>query len=176
MVDEEVAFQEPRPGGGEIVVLRRAIFFGIRTGTVATACMTLVMLSFRESRSHRGKQAPEKISEELIKGLSGKKTPQSERVLATAIAHEGYGIAAASLFACLWQKFGPKRKWPVFHGMWFSLGLWFVSYKGWAPGLNLMPSPGRDRPGRVAANIASHLAYGAVLGANARHLERSAKD
>jgi hypothetical protein len=155
----------------EGTVLRRALHFGIGTGTLATACMSLVLLGLRSGRTHRGKHPPEKVTEGIIERISGRKLNDRERLLATATAHEGYGIAAASVFALLWERFGPRRKWPVIHGMLFSLGLWFVSYKGWVPGLKLMPSPKRDRRGGVATNIASHLAYGAVLGANARKLE-----
>ena len=129
------------------------------------------MLGFRLSRAHRGKHPPEKINERIGGTISGKKLTEPERALATLVVHESYGVAAASLFASLWERFGPKRKWPVIHGMLFSLGLWLLRYKGWLPGLKLRPSPERDHPGGVAANIAAHLVYGGVLGAQARQLE-----
>lgn len=157
--------------GYETVVLRRALQFGIVKGTIATGCMSLVMLAFRVSRNHRGKHPPERITPGASKPFSGNSLHHGERLLATAIAHESYGVAAASVFACLWQRFGPRRRWPVIHGMLFSLGLWWVSYKGWVPDLNLMAQPRRDRPGGVVANVTGHLTYGAVLGANARKLE-----
>ena len=154
-------------------MLRRALYFGIGIGTLATVCMRLVKLGLRPSRTHRGKHAPEKVTEGIIEKISGGKWSKKERMLVTVAAHEGYGIAAASLFALLWERFGPRRKWPVIHGMLFSLGLWFVGYKGWVPRLNLMRSAKCDRRGGAATDIASHLAYGAVLGANARKLENA---
>ena len=152
-------------------MLRRALYFGIGTGTLATACMGLVMLGLRSRRTHRAKHPPDKVTKGIVERIPGSKLNKHAPMLATAAAHEGYGVAAASLFALLWERFGPRRKWPVIHGMLFSLGLWFVSYKGWLPGSNPTPSPTCDHRRRVATNLASHLAYGAVLGANARRLE-----
>lgn len=133
--------------------------------------MSLVMMGFRVKRTYGGKHPPEKITQGSTDAIAGKKLTRQERMLATVMAHEGYGVAAASVFAGLWQKFGPKRRWPVVHGMLFSLGFWFVSYKGWVPGVKLKPPPERDRPRRVIASVAAHMAYGAVLGANARKLQ-----
>lgn len=156
-------------------MLRRALHFGIWTGTAATACMTLVMLGSRLSRVHQGKHPPEKSAEKSTEGIiepvSGRRLSHGERAFITAVADESYGVAAASLFACLWQRFGPRRNWPLLHGMLFSLGLWALRYKGRRRGLRLMPSPKCDRPGRVITSVAAHLVYGAVLGANARKLE-----
>jgi hypothetical protein len=152
-------------------MLRRALHFGIRTGTAATACMSLIVLGSQLARVYRGRHGPVKIADGIMEGMPGKRQHGRERALVTTVAYESYGVAAASLFACLWHKFGPKRRCPLVHGMLFSLGWWGLRSKGWVPGLNLMPSPKRDHPGRVVTNIASHLVYGAVLGANARNLE-----
>lgn len=75
----------------------------------------------------------------------------------------GYGMVGAAVFARLWQRFGPK-KWPVMHGMLYSVGLWFLSSKAKVPHLSSLEP---TRGGRLSSGITSHLIYGAVLGAEA---------
>lgn len=73
-----------------------------------------------------------------------------------------YGVAAALRPALA----GPAT------GVAAGLAVWAGSYLGWLPAAGLHPSPGRDRPGRPAAMVASHAAFGAALGAGVRAVGR----
>lgn len=120
--------------------------------------MCLTMLAFKELQGHESKYLTERINERTSQAPSVPRTSWK-----TTAVEVGYGIGGSSLFAGLWQRFGPK-KWPVMHGMLFSMGLWFLSSKAKVPHL---PSREATRGVRLASGITSHLIYGAVLGAEA---------
>jgi len=88
--------------------------------------------------------------------------------LAAGAAHLGFGMTAGLLFAVAQRRFAWKRS--VLDGLFYGLGIWYVSYKGWASKAGFMPPAEKDRRGRVATMIASHVVFGATLAAGLREL------
>jgi hypothetical protein len=133
-------------------------------GAIATAAMTAVMIPVQRA-TDRGHVPPDKIVREGLR-RAGVEPSREGRHLLTAFAHLAFGAAMGPLLAVLRRRRIALSGLPApIHGALFGLGVWVVSYGGWAPALALIPPPQRDRPGRQAGAIAGHLVYGAVLGA-----------
>jgi len=139
---------------------------GAVCGLGATLAMSGVMLA---TQRMIGKQPPQRIVET---GMEAAGVPDPDRVepatsaLAVA-AHLGYGTLLGALFALA----RPRRVSPL-GGVAFGVLVWAANYAGVLPALGIMPPPGRDRPGRQPAIVASHLVYGGVLSAMLRRLGR----
>jgi hypothetical protein len=137
---------------------------GALAGAGATVVMSGVMAAF-----HRvgllGEPPPRKIVRRGLAGLGlGRSEPGLE--LATALAHLAYGAGVGALYGAA-AALRPGLAGPA-TGVATGLAVWAASYEGWLPAVGLHPSPGRDRPGRPAAMIAAHVAFGAALGAGVR--------
>lgn len=136
---------------------------GALAGGVATICMSALMLASKKM-GVQGEHPPKRIAEAALKSAGGEEKPsQKEIVTLAAASHLAFGMVTGGAFALAKQKLHLK-KWPLLQGIGFGLLVWGVSYKGWVPALDIMPSAEQDRSGRVNTMVAAHVIYGAVLG------------
>jgi hypothetical protein len=135
---------------------------GALAGAAATVPMSALMLAAGKL-GLMGEQPPERITERLAHAVSIHPDEGESSLVGTTL-HVGFGAATGAAFELLRENVelpGPA----VGQGVAWALAVWAVSYAGWLPGLDILPPPHRDRPGRVPSMIAAHVVYGAALGA-----------
>jgi Family of unknown function (DUF6789) len=150
-------------GGLVSAVTRRLV-----AGGVAGLLATLVMSAFMEWARRSGwlrEHPPEEITERALQQAGASVSVSVKDTTATA-AHLAFGVGAGAAYGLL--PASRHRRLRAVAGVGYGLGIWAVSYAGWAPALRLMPSPTEDRSESQAAIVASHVVYGAVLGATFR--------
>jgi hypothetical protein len=150
-------------GGLVSAVTRRLV-----AGGVAGLLATLVMSAFMEWARRSGwlrEHPPEEITERALQQAGASVSVSVKDTTATA-AHLAFGVGAGAAYGLL--PASRHRRLRAVAGVGYGLGIWAVSYAGWAPALRLMPSPIEDRTESQAAIVASHVLYGAVLGATFR--------
>lgn len=138
----------------------RGVLRGAGAGLAATALMSALMLAARRA-GRLGRMPPEKITARIFRGLGARRGGARQDTAATAL-HFAFGAGAGAVYGGALGR-GPLP--PVLRGMLFGAAVWFVSYRGWVPALEIMPAPGRDRPGRPQIMLLAHLVYGGALGA-----------
>lgn len=139
---------------------------GAVAGAVATIAMSVPMLAATRLGLIQ-EQAPQRITDRLLSRfrLADDVRDESSREALAAANHVAFGAVGGAGFALLARRL-PSSIPLIPAGMAYAaLGIWTVSYAGWAPALRLMPPPDEDEPGRPVLMIAAHLIYGAVLGA-----------
>ena len=141
----------------------RATALGAASGVVATAAMSAVMVGAQRA-GLMGELPPHAIARQSVERTPGpdETTPETKRRLGW-LAHFGFGAAIGGLYGLLRRRVrtpGPA----AFHGGSFALAVWAVSYLGWIPALNFLPSATEDEPGRPPTMIAAHLVFGALVG------------
>ncbi len=111
-------------------------------------------------------QAPTQITDRLLQrfGLADAVSDEATRDALAAANHVAFGAVGGAGFALLTKRL-PRSIPLIPAGMAYALGIWAISYAGWAPALRLMPPPEKDEPARPVLVIAAHLVYGGVLGA-----------
>jgi hypothetical protein len=132
---------------------------GASAGIIATAAMSLVMLSSRRL-GLVSKVAPEHIAEAGLDaaGMAGNERAENA---ASTVAHLVYGAANGALFAFMSHRLsGP----PAARGLAFAGALLLVSYEGWVPAARILPPLHAQTAGGRWTLIAGHAVYGAVLG------------
>ncbi len=138
----------------------RAALGGAVAGAVATIPMSAVMFA-ADKMGLMGRHPPEVITTTGLEAAGGH--PRDETKAATAIVgHVAFGAAAGVVFGLLYrhtESLGP----PIARGIGYGLVVYTVSYAGWIPALNIMPSPPHDRPGRPSSMVAAHVVFGAAL-------------
>lgn len=141
----------------------KAILDGAMGGCVATAAMSALMVA-GEKAGFMDRHPPEEIADAVLDAVGVPDSHEkTEDALAVAL-HFGFGIGMGSLFALLHRRLRLPIS-PILHGMIFGSLIWAVSYKGWVPGLGIMPPPERDYPGRPQTMLFVHWVYGGILGA-----------
>jgi hypothetical protein len=148
--------------------LVRAATRRLVVGGVAGLLATLVMSAFMEWARRSGwlrKHPPQEITERALQQV-GEPVSEPVKDTATTAAHLAFGAGAGVAYGLLPAPRG--RRLRMVAGVVYGLGIWAVSYAGWAPALRLMPSPTEDRTESQAAIMASHVVYGAVLGSTFR--------
>ncbi|GII25033.1 DUF1440 domain-containing protein [Planosporangium mesophilum] len=134
----------------------------IATGSVGGALATVVMTGWmvaRDLTGPHGEQAPKKLVRRLARraGLPARRRGPGT-VLASGVAHLGFGVGAGALYAAA----VPRSTIP--RGVAFGLAVWGVSYLGWIPAIGILPPAHRDEPRRAWTMLTAHVIYGAVLG------------
>ncbi|MCC7419055.1 MAG: hypothetical protein IT428_02120 [Planctomycetaceae bacterium] len=142
---------------------------GAVAGLAATGFMTAAMVLGRRflPRNQRQTLPPQEITQSMLRrtGLAPALDGQQE-MATTAALHLGYGAAAGSLYAGLPQSASQNG---IASGMAYGAAVWAASYLGWLPALGLPPAAPRESASRNLLLIASHLVYGAALGAILSH-------
>jgi hypothetical protein len=89
---------------------------------------------------------------------------RGDRDALATLLHFGFGAAAGAVFgvgASGVRRIGLASAIGVVYGT----ALYMVSYLGWVPALDIMPTATQDRPGRSITMLVAHWIYGASLGA-----------
>jgi hypothetical protein len=141
----------------------KVLIRGAVIGAVATVPMSLLMLGAKRA-GLMGAQPPEKITARLMSRAGWRRRSKESQDLAATLLHLGFGAGAGALFAVLRRSLRLPLP-AVVQGVAFGSGVWFVSYMGWVPWLQIMPPADEDRPGRPQTMLAAHWVYGGVLGA-----------
>src|SRR5215203_3163102 len=131
--------------------LVRAATRRLVAGGVAGLLATLVMSAFMELARRSGwlrKHPPEEITERALQQAGAPVSEPVKDTTATA-AHLAFGAGAGVAYGLLPAPRG--RRLRMVAGVGYGLGIWAVSYAGWAPALRLMPSPTEDRTESQAA-------------------------
>jgi hypothetical protein len=149
--------------GKAIRKIKRAVA-GAAAGMFATIAMSAVMGLARRA-GLMGKHPPEEITERALDAVGARPDDPVRDVLAAG-AHLAFGIGAGAFYGLL--PFPQSRRGRILSGAGYGLAIWASSYVGWVPALRLMPPPTEDRMDRQAIMAASHVVYGATLGALSR--------
>ncbi len=99
----------------------------------------------------------------MAKGVGAKDqlNRPEERTTATLVGHFAYGAAAGGLYPLIAGKIASPG-W--LRGILYGGLVWLVSYMGWVPAANLLPSPTDTPTRRNILMITAHVVYGATLG------------
>jgi uncharacterized membrane protein YagU involved in acid resistance len=152
--------------------LLRFIGVGALAGMIATFPMTVFMLVTHQLLPSWQKYAlpPERITKKLVKRVSGgKRMNKAQQVGVTLLLHFGYGSNMGMLYAPIARKVQLP---PALKGAIFGLLVWFGSYVGIAPVINLPDAAPKQPLQRKAMMIAAHLVWGSTLGVTENMLER----
>ena len=90
-------------------------------------------------------QAPTQITDRLLQrfGLADAVSDEATRDALAAANHVAFGAVGGAGFALLTKRL-PRSIPLIPAGMAYALGIWAISYAGWAPALRLMPPPEKD--------------------------------
>jgi hypothetical protein len=116
-------------------------------------------------------QPPEVLTEESLDRADLLDGTWEEAVATVAVAsHFAFGAAAGASYALLRRVMPIPAAVPT--GIAFGLGIWWASYRGWIPAMNILPA--EQRSGRRGALLmaAAHAVYGATVGALSRGAQR----
>ena len=139
---------------------------GVAAGILATIPMTAVMVLGQRATRY-GRLPPEalvKNAEALAsRDANGDETRDSGSGVRWRAAHLLAGAAFGVLYAVVFRHLATAIPAPM-RGLVFGLSVWFVSYQGVAPALNLLPPATDDVRARQATNVIAHAVFGGVLG------------
>lgn len=133
---------------------------GAAAGTVATAPMSVLMLGAGKL-GLMGEQPPEAIARRALAEATGTEPGSPASQALAVLAHVAFGAGSGAAYAALPR---PARVPAPVAGTAFSLAVWAASYRGWVPRIGALPHAEHDRDDRVAAMVAAHVLFGAVLG------------
>lgn len=142
----------------------RDLLAGGRAGLVATGAMSLLMLAAQRA-GLTGRLPPRKVADWAAAQMPPSDRPRgADRQALAGMSHFFFGASAGALYGLATS--GLRRIWvSAALGVLYATAVYLVSYLGWLPALNIMPSASDDRPTRVATMLTGHWLYGAVLGA-----------
>lgn len=147
---------------------------GALAGSIATGPMTVVMLLIYYLLPHHERLLPHP-PELITRRMTGDRAPggrDTPRWLIWVL-HFGYGGGAGAVYAPLARRLPLP---PVLRGIAFGLGVWFVSYMGWLPAVNILP-PAHEHPTRRnVMMISAHIVWGAVLDLVLTRLDQEDED
>jgi uncharacterized membrane protein YagU involved in acid resistance len=137
-------------------------------GFAATVPMTVVMEALRAAlpaEQHRRMPPREVVDQTIEKTVEttgeGANLDRDDRIALTTIAHFGFGAAAGAVYGAA---IGSRRS-SVVTGIAYGLTVWALAYGVGLPSLGLHPAATDDTKDRNEVLIASHVVWGAVLGA-----------
>lgn len=125
--------------------------------------MTLTMgaLYRRLPASQRYSLPPKKIARKLLQKSGMDSLTSSQRDMLTCISHFGYGALAGAAY----DGWTSRPSHPFLKGSLFGLGLWIVSYLGWIPAFQILPSATKQPKERNSLMIAAHVVWGSTTAA-----------
>ena len=134
---------------------------GALAGSIATGPMTVVMLLIYHLLPRPERllpHPPELITRRMLgdQAPGGRDTPR----WLIWVLHFGYGGGAGAVYAPLARRLPLP---PVLRGVAFGLGVWFVSYMGWLPAVDILPPAHKHPTRRNVMMISAHIVWGAVL-------------
>jgi uncharacterized membrane protein YagU involved in acid resistance len=137
---------------------------GTAAGFAATVPMTIVMEALRAwlPREQFRRMPPREIVDRTV-GKTGEapQVNEGDRIVITTAAHLAFGAAAGGLYGAL---VGSRRS-STLAGIGYGLTVWAFAYGVGLPSLGLHPAATDDTKDRNEVLIASHIVWGATLGA-----------
>ncbi|MDQ3232301.1 MAG: hypothetical protein M3Q07_10810 [Pseudobdellovibrionaceae bacterium] len=151
--------------------MHSALFDGAVAGLVATVPMTGAMKMMQHLPSLQTQALPpEKVARGVAQKLEvDQDMNRTEKAAFTWLSHFSFGAGAGTLYPFVVPS--PQQH-GILKGMLFGLAVWTVSYSGWIPAAGILRFPTRESKPYVGLEIASHLVWGAVLGAMAARMRR----
>lgn len=143
---------------------------GAAAGFAATVPMTLVMEGLRAAlpREHLRRMPPREVVDRTVTQAGiGPEVDAIERTVLTTAAHLAFGAAAGALYGVLMRS-RPRRRGDIgatLIGAGYGLAVWAMAYGVVLPSLGLHPALTEDTRDRNEVLVASHIAWGATLGA-----------
>ena len=144
---------------------------GAIAGLLATIPMTMMMKALHAQlpREERYPLPPRLIVESASEKVEVRDDlDEEDKFAATLIAHFGYGATTGALYKGVLEAAGIKP--TASNGVVYGLGVWTLSYLGVLPAMGLLATATEHPARRNALMIASHVVWGAALGATARRL------
>jgi hypothetical protein len=132
-------------------------------GLLATIPMTITMIAlhwlFPQTR-HKP-LVPKEVTSSVVHKTDMDEMKGEKRINALTVAsHFGFGLAAGAPFELLANRLPGNR---IGKGMLYGLLVWFGSYMGWIPALNVLPPASRQSSQRNFVMILAHLVWGSSL-------------
>lgn len=152
------------PGSDTVRELWSGIGRGALAGLAATVPMTGVMLALGKLAQRQGQDPfpPREITAKVTRRPGvWQRADDSQRGMLTIAGHLGYGALTGALYGA---RIAESPEPSPLSGATYGLMVWALSYAGWLPALNILPSPKRTAPNRTLQLVASHLVWGASLG------------
>jgi uncharacterized membrane protein YagU involved in acid resistance len=143
---------------------------GALAGFVATIPMTVVMEALRYAlpREQARPAPPREVVDRTLDAVSGPDAADDDtRKKLTFVGHFAFGAAAGAVFASAVE----PRNASIWKGIAYGVAVWAAAYGFGLPSAGLHRDPARDTPDRNAVLIASHIVWGAALGAGVRQSE-----
>ena len=144
-------------------ILRHGLASGV-AGLIATLPMSAAMKKMKELLPwwQRAPLPPYRVTRQLEKAIGIEdKINDTQHQTATAVAHFGYGAAAAVPFAALAYRLPLPT---TMSGILYGLLVWAGSYLGWLPIVGVMEPATKHPWQRNALMIVAHLVWGSTLG------------
>lgn len=136
---------------------------GALGGAVGTAAFTGWLFGAQQA-GLVGELPPRTITRTALERGAGEPLPEGAIDVAASFAHLAFGVGVGAMFGVVAH--GLRARVPnTMLGAGFGVLVWAASYAGWAPALDLMPRPDRDRRDRQWVNFVGHLLFGGILGA-----------
>ena len=157
-------------GGGPFLAVDKpkkdcmSVLRGAAAGFAATIPMTVVMEVMRAAlpREQFRRMPPREVVDRAVdKTGEGEHVDGGDRLAMTTAAHFAFGAAAGALYGAL---AGSRGASPL-NGIAFGLGVWAAAYGVGLPSLGLHASAANDTSDRNEVLVASHVVWGATLGA-----------
>jgi uncharacterized membrane protein YagU involved in acid resistance len=137
---------------------------GAAAGFAATVPMTVVMEVMRASspREHLRRMPPREIVDRTVAKIGeASEVDEGDRIVITTAAHLAFGAAAGGLYGALIE---PRRS-STLAGIGYGIIVWALAYGVGLPSLGLHPAATDDTKDRNEVLIASHVVWGATVGA-----------
>ena len=145
-----------------------SVLRGAMAGFAATVPMTITMEAVRAvfpREQHRRMPPREIVDRTVEKTGEGARVDATDRFVITTAAHFAFGAAAGALYGLLVRS---RRSSPL-TGIAYGLTVWALAYGAALPALGLHRAADEDTDARNSVLIASHIVWGATLGALARY-------
>ena len=138
---------------------------GAVAGLAGTTVMTGAMLLTKKAGMVPGELEPKEIASNFEEKLGVRDSlPEPAFEASWVMLHFGYGSLSGVAYT-LAQKTMLDSERPVPVGCLFGVLLWAFGYCVWLPVCRLYPLPTRVPKRKVAANILTHVVYGAATAA-----------
>lgn len=136
---------------------------GALAGLGGTVPMTLTMAALRRFPQRDATPIPPKrVAKAVREKLDIEdEMDRSEKKAFTWLMHYGIGAAGGAVYGLLNKE---PEKHALIKGIGFGLSVWAGSYLSSLPALGLTRGPTHEPKQHVAAQIVSHIVWGAVLG------------
>ena len=140
------------------------VWRGAAAGFAATVPMTLAMEALRAwlpLEQFRRMPPREIVDRTVEKSSEAPRINEEERIVITTVGHFAFGAVAGGLYGVV---VGPERS-SALAGVGYGLTVWALAYGVGLPSLGLHPAASHDTNDRNGVLVASHIVWGAALGA-----------